>query len=187
MKKLVAGLLVAAVATVTGCNTSGPGGPGASTEGRRSNYPPADSARTVTPIDSHHVAGTDSARSGSGPVLGGKDSFRLEGPLTLGGLKPSVTLKQGEKKEVTITISRGSDFKQSVKLEVMNPPKGLTLNFEKNTIGAGDKEAKLMIEAAKDAPLGTQEVDINGVPESGPAPEKPLKLEVKVEKGGDSK
>lgn len=186
MKKFVASLLVAAVATMTGCNTSGPGGPGATgSSSRVSNYSP-DSSRN--PADTqHHVAAGDSGRGSGAPVLGGRDSFRLEGPVSLGGLKPSLTLKQGEKKEVTVTISRGSDFKQNVKLEALNPPKGLMVTFEKNTIGAGDKEAKVMIEAAKDAPLGTQEVDINGVPDSGPAPEKPLKLEVKVEKGGESK
>jgi hypothetical protein len=185
MKKLVAGLLVtAAAAMTTGCNTSGPGGPGAtSPTSRVSNYAPPDTNRSAAP-NTPHVPVDEAPPKGNAPVLGDKNSFRLEGPLSLGGVKPSLTLKQGEKKEVTVTISRGSDFKQDVKLEAKNLPEGLMVHFEKPTFAAGDKDAKVMIEAAKNAPLGMHEVDINGVPQIGPAPEKPLKLEVKVEKGG---
>lgn len=184
MKKLVIGLLVAAVATVTGCNTSPPGGPGATPGSpRMSGYGPVDSGRVGT--DAHHVAAVDSGHAETPPVVGGKDSFRLSGPPSLGNLLPGVTLKQGEKKEVTVTIHRGSDFKQNVRLEVKNPPKGLMVTPEKPAITAADKEAKVMIEAAKDAPLSTATVTISGVPESGPPAD--LKLEVKVEKGGESK
>jgi hypothetical protein len=182
MKKLVAGVLVAAVAAL-GCNTSNVGGPGATGGSPRvSGYGPADTSRT--PADGHHVAANDTGHAGT-PAVGGSDTFRLTGPTNLGGVLPSVTLKQGEKKEVTVGISRGSDFKQDVRLEVKNLPKGLTVTPEKPTIAAGDKESKVMVEAAKDAPLGTQTVIVTGVPEKGPSAE--LKLEVKVEKGGDAK
>jgi hypothetical protein len=194
MKKLVAGVLVAAVAAMTGCNTSGPGGPGATgTASRMSNYGPAHTNGGLTADTAHHTTPGEAPRAnvpageapkGNAPLLGNKNSFRLEGPA---GLVSSVTLKQGEKKEIALTVDRGSDFKQSVKLEVMNQPKGLKVHFEKPTVPASDKEAKVMIEADKTAPLGKQEVDINGMPESGPAPEQPLKLTVNVEKGGEGK
>jgi hypothetical protein len=187
MKKLTAGLLVAAVATLAGCNTSNVGGPGATTTTgpRVSGYGPADSNRGLP--DAHHVPAGESPRSGAIPAVGGSDTFRLSGPAGLGTLLPSVTLKQGEKKEFTVTINRGADFKDDVKLEVVNPPKGLTVTPEKPAIGAGDKEAKVTIEAAKEAPLGTATVEIKGVAAKSGGPAADLKLEVKVEKGGESK
>jgi uncharacterized membrane protein len=148
-----------------------------------SGYGPMDTGRVGT--DSHHVAAVDSGHAETPPAVGGNNSFRLSGPPSVGNLLPSVTLKQGEKKEVTVSIHRGSEFKQNVKLEVKNPPKGLMVTPEKPALMAADKEAKVMIEAAKDAPLGTETVTVTGVPDSGPSAD--LKLEVKVEKGGASK
>jgi hypothetical protein len=113
-------------------------------------------------------------------VIGGNDTFRLTGPT---GLTAGVMLKQGEKKEFTVGISRGSAFKQNVRLEVKNPPKGLKVTLEKPSIEAGDKDAKVMIEAAKDAPLETQIIEITGTPDKG-APTT-VNVTVKVEKGGE--
>jgi hypothetical protein len=186
MKKLVAGLLVAAVATVSGCNTSPPGGPGASgSSSRVSTYPPAETHHPVAgnpppTADTHHVPAAEPPRGPGAPAIGGSDTFRLTAPT---GLTAGVTLKQGEKKEVTIGISRGSTFKENVKLEVKNPPKGLTVTPEKPSIAAGDSQAKVMIEAAKDAPLGTHTVEITGVPDNGASAT--VDLTVKVEKGGE--
>jgi hypothetical protein len=185
MKKWLAGLLVASVAVV-GCNMSPPGGSApAGSSPRVSGYAPGDSPKAAgdvgRPADAGRPAGE--APRGNAPLVGGSDTFRLTGPGVLG--TSDVTLKQGEKKEVTVKISRGSNFKEDVKLQVKNPPKGLTVTPEKPAIGAGDTEGRLTLEAAKDAPLGVQMIDVEGVPTKGNPTT--LQLKVNVEKGGDTK
>jgi hypothetical protein len=193
MKKLVAGLLVAAVA-VAGCNTSPPGGATGGSS-RVSSYGPGDGRPAVgdagrpavgdagrPPVGDAGRPAADSPR-GNAPLVGGSDTFRLMGPGVLG--TSDVTLKQGEKKEVTVKISRGSNFKENVKLQIKTLPKGVTVTPEKPAIGAGDTEDKLMVEAAKDAALGDHVIEVTGIPEKGA--EATLPLKVHVDKGGESK
>jgi hypothetical protein len=169
MKRLISVLVVAALATVVGCNTSGTGGSTGSRSSttdhsstHQSGYGPGD-----THEEKHHLPA----------VGGGQDTFRLSGPLL------ATAIKQGERKEITVSASRGSDFKQDIQLKI-TAPNGLKVTPANPVIKAGDKEAKLEVEVAKDAPIGDQTISINGVPAEGAATATPLEVKVKVEKGG---
>ncbi len=212
MKRLLVSFLVAGAVAVAGCNTSGTGGvthstgsTHASAGGTQSTYHssygptgtehgttetttgrngfPTDTGRgTVHEGTEHRPAPADTHRGAEpAPAPNRNETFSLSGPLL------PTTIKQGEKKEITIKVSRGTNFKEGVALKVENPPKGLTVTPEKPKVGAGDNEGKVMIEAAKDAPLGDQLIDIEGVPDNGAPTQKPLQIRVKVEKGGENK
>jgi uncharacterized membrane protein len=93
---------------------------------------------------------------------------------------PSVDLKQGESKTVEVSITRGTNFDQDVKLEVANPPQGVTVKFDDATLKAGAKEVHMTVNAAADAALGEHKVTLSATPaRSGPATSVEFKVEVK--------
>ena len=93
----------------------------------------------------------------------------------------SVTMKQGEEKEVKITINRGKNFKEDVKL-TFDAPKGLSVKPDSITIKAGDTEADVKVHADKDAPLGKKNiVTCKATPTKGEATS--ADIDVKVEVG----
>jgi uncharacterized membrane protein len=162
MKKVFAATLTGLLVVAVGCETkSPPGGPGAT--GR--------SAVTKASTASTGVTRTDAPG-------GSEATFKLGTPLT------STNLKQGEKKEVTITIDRGDAFKDNVQLK-FETPKGLKVSPDNAAIKAGDKEVKVHVEADKDAPLGDHAITVNGTPDKGAATSVPLKIT--VDKGGETK
>jgi hypothetical protein len=182
MKKLMAGLMIAAVAALAGCNTStntphsgtGAGSP------RTSSYPPSDTARPA-PADTPRPP-ADSTRE-KAPTVGSNEPFKLTGPGVLG--TSDVTLKQGEKKEIKVGVRRSSDFKEGIRLQVKNAPKGVTVTPAKPEIPAGDDQVMVTVEAAKDAALDKHTVDLVGTPEGGKGGEQTLQLKINVEKAAD--
>ena len=93
---------------------------------------------------------------------------------------PSVDLKQGESKTVAVTITRGTNFDQDVKLEVASPPQGVTVKFDDAMLKAGAKEVHMTVDAANDAALGEHKVNLTATPaRSGPATSTEFKVEVK--------
>jgi hypothetical protein len=73
-------------------------------------------------------------------------------------------IKQGEKTNVKISISRGKNFDQDVNLTMTGLPKGVTATPASPTIKASDKEADVSLEAAKDAPIGDFTVNVTAKP-----------------------
>jgi uncharacterized membrane protein len=140
----------AAVAVATGCNQSPPGGKTPGTPAAHtSNYP-----------DTSGVTGTS------------RDSFVIKAPVL------STTIKHGDKQTLNLTVDRGSDFKQSVKLTA-EAPKGLKAEFDKATVAAGDKEdVALSVTVEKGAPLGDATVKVIGTPENGNATSVDVKVKV---------
>jgi hypothetical protein len=213
MKRLLVSLVVAGAVAVAGCNTSGTGGsgtthagPGGTESTRHSSYGPTGTGLGTTQAATSHTGfpagtnrGTTEATGRSplpadthrgaepAPAPGARNTPDRSETFTLSGPLLPTVIKQGERKEITIKVSRGTNFKEGIALKVENPPKGLTVKPEKPKISAGDDEAKVTIEAAKDAPLGDQLVDIDGVPDNGTPTQKPLQIRVKVEKGGENK
>src|SRR5262245_26023667 len=85
---------------------------------------------------------TDSS-SNSKPQFGQpENSFKLSPPNL------ATRLKQGENKEVTISINRGKNFDQDVTLKFEGLPDGVTIDPSSPTIKHGDKEAKVTVKAA---------------------------------------
>ena len=103
---------------------------------------------------------------------GGSDTFKVVVPAM------STDVKQGEIQTVRVSVERGADFKQAVKLEV-KAPTGLQVDPGSTTVQPGDKgDVQLKITAAKDAPLGEQKLLIKGTPDKGESAETEFKVTV---------
>ena len=103
---------------------------------------------------------------------GGTDSFKVVVPAM------STDVKQGEIQTVRVSVERGAEFKQEVKLEV-KVPAGLQVDPASTSVKPSDKgDVQLKITAAKDAPLGEQKILVKGTPDKGEATETEFKVTV---------
>jgi uncharacterized membrane protein len=111
---------------------------------------------------------------GSGSGVAKKATFDIHAPAT------STALKQGDTKEVKLTISRGKDFHEDVDL-AFSAPEGITVDPASQTVKASDdKEVTVKVTAAKDAAVSEHEVKVTGTPKTGNATS--VTFKVKVEK-----
>ena len=92
----------------------------------------------------------------------GKDTFKIAVPMT------NTNVKQGETGLVKVSVDRGSEFRDAIKLEI-RAPKGLTVDPESATVDPADKDGsvQLKITADKDAALGDGKVLVKGTPGHG--------------------
>jgi uncharacterized membrane protein len=96
----------------------------------------------------------------------------------------ATTLKQGETKEVKVSIDRGKEFQENVKLSFEPSGKGIKVEPASPEIKAGEKEeTAIKVTADKDAPLGDHTIKVTGTPEKGEKTS--VDLKVTVEKGGE--
>ena len=118
--------------------------------------------------------GPGATRTDSKPRVGTpENTFSIQVPS-------SETIKQGESKTVTVTITRGTNFDQDVKLDIENAPQGVTLKFDNPVLAASAKEVHLTIEASKDAALGEHKVTVDATPaREGAKTTAEIKIEVK--------
>jgi uncharacterized membrane protein len=100
------------------------------------------------------------------------DTFTLEVP------KMTTNVDRGKKEDVTISISRGTAFKESVKLQ-FHAPKGVTVMPAEPVIQAGQSSVKVTIEATKDAPEGKNNIQVMAVPERGQSVSLEMLIQVK--------
>jgi len=87
-------------------------------------------------------------------------------------------VKQGETKEVKISVRRGKDFTQKVTLSFEDLPKGLTIEPAKVEVAEGSDEAKISVKADENAAIGDFKVKVIGHPASGPDATNEMKLKV---------
>jgi uncharacterized membrane protein len=114
--------------------------------------------------------------SSTGGNAGTSDSFKLKAPAM------ATNLKQGDRETVTVTLDRGTDFKQNVKLEA-TAPKGLKVDLANSTVNKADKaDVAVTVEADKTAPIGEHVVKITGTPETGAATSVDFKIKVEEKK-----
>jgi uncharacterized membrane protein len=79
----------------------------------------------------------------------------------------STQVKQGETKDVTVSLERGQYFKQDVKLEIKATP-GITVEPTKASVKASDTpDVQLRVSAAKDAAIGGYQITVKGTPTTG--------------------
>jgi hypothetical protein len=80
----------------------------------------------------------------------------------------ATTLKQGEQKEVAVSVDRSSDFKQDVTM-TFKGDKGVSVTPETATVKADstDTKVKVMVSADKDAPVGEATIHVIAKPETG--------------------
>ena len=106
------------------------------------------------------IAGCES----SSPRGGGatrESSFSLKVPAL------ATDIKQGETRNVSLTLDRGEYFKQDVKLSA-NAPKGITVEPLSERIEASARpDVQIKITADKNAALGEYPVTIKATPEKG--------------------
>jgi uncharacterized membrane protein len=101
------------------------------------------------------------------------ETFTIKAPAL------TTTIKQGDRQTVTLTLDRGSNFKQDVTLDA-DAPKGLTVTLDPKTVKASDSgTVAATVAAAKNAAVGDHEVKVTGKPKSGS--ETSVTFKVKVE------
>jgi hypothetical protein len=159
-----------AMFALAGCTQeSTPGGPGVSNTPARSTT----TASSTVKADGNGTTREEVAttRETKKPIVADKaNTFTLEVP------RMSTTLDSGKKREVEISISRGTEFNQSVKLE-FKAPSGVTVTPAMATIPAGQNKVTVTIEASKEAAAGKSQLEVMAVPETG----KSVSLEMPVE------
>jgi len=118
------------------------------------------------------VGGVGCNKSPEGGVAGTSNSFKVTAPTM------PVSLKQGDKQTVTVTVNRDSGFQQAVKLDA-EAPKGLKAEFDHKSVKASDpKEVSLSITADKDAALGKHVIKVTATPDTGSATTVDVNVEV---------
>jgi len=100
------------------------------------------------------------------------NTFKLEVP------RMTTTVNKGKKEDVTISISRGSTFKERVKIQ-FHAPKGVTVTPAEPVIQAGQDKVTVSIQATGDAPAGKSNIEVTAVPESGQSVSLEMPLQVK--------
>jgi len=107
------------------------------------------------------------------PAVGqGDNTFTLDVPN-------SVSLKQGESKEESITIKRGKNFDQDVALKFDNLPAGVTVTPADAMLRKSEEKALIRVVAAADAAIGDFTVKIRGHPATGADANSEMKITVK--------
>ena len=87
-------------------------------------------------------------------------------------------VKQGETKNVTISLGRGQYFKQDVKLRI-EATSGIGVEPANVWVKASESpDEQLKISAAKDAAIGSYKVSVKGKPETGQSTSTEFKVEV---------
>jgi uncharacterized membrane protein len=101
--------------------------------------------------------------------------------FSVGGPTGATSIKQDNKQSVTLTLHRGSDFKQNVKLAATAPDNKVKVEFPKDTIAPTDPaDVTMNISVPKDAPVGDQTIHVTATPEGGTATS--IDVKIKVEK-----
>jgi len=97
---------------------------------------------------------------------GKSDTFTVTPP------SGTTDIKQGQSKEITISVNRGKDFKQNVKLTVSTDAKGVMVKPETAELRASESATslKFTLEAGKDAAMGDHMVTVKASPEGAGEP-----------------
>jgi hypothetical protein len=104
-------------------------------------------------------------------------TFTLKAPAT------ETNIDQGKDDEVTLTIDRGKDFKQAIKV-AFEAPQGIMITPTEGEFAAGSTEMKVRIAAAATAPVGKADVKVTGTPETGKPVMTTFPVDVKEVKPG---
>ncbi len=157
---------LAMFAALAGCTQeSNPGGPGVT------NAPKTTTSANST-VKSDGTTRETVTEHSKPNVVDKSNTFTLHAP------RMETTLDTGKKRDVDISISRGSDFKQSVKIE-FKAPSGVTVTPAMATIPAGQDKVTVSLEATKEAPAGKTQVQVMAVPETGKSVSLDMPVEVK--------
>jgi len=142
-----------------GCSReSNKGGPGATTGTKKETTTHSDGSTTTT---TKNTDGGDRSQT-----------FTVKVPST------STSVRQGERKEVTVSVSRGNNFDSDVHL-TFKAPTGLKVEPATATAKKGNDDVRVTVEAMPDSTVGTSDVHVTGHGGSGPDANVDFKVEVK--------
>ena len=114
--------------------------------------------------------GCTRSQPGGGPDKASQ--FTINGPAT------STSIKRGETNTVALTVNRGSDFKQDVKLKV-EAPAGVLVEPSSLVVKSGEKgDVNIKVAVATDATPGEHVIHVTGTPDTGKVTTLDLKLSV---------
>jgi hypothetical protein len=109
----------------------------------------------------HTAGGPGAGTTGErGPLYGEKDN-------TFDLALSAQSVKQGESKEVTVGIKRGTNFDQDVGLRFVDLPTGVTATPADPALKHGDADARVTLKVADDAAPGEYTVKVMGHPNKG--------------------
>jgi uncharacterized membrane protein len=94
-------------------------------------------------------------------------------------LPGSTGINQGETKTVTVSISRGKNFDQDVKLDFSGAPTGVKVTSANSSLKASEKSVDVTIAAAADASLGEHTIKVTGTPGTGSGTSGEFKINIK--------
>jgi hypothetical protein len=145
-------LLVGGLLVLVGCNRESPrGGPG------------AEKANKGEKTSTSTASSTSPDRA---------DTFTIKVP------SGNTNVTQGEQKEVTVTLSRGSKFDEDVKL-AFKAPNGIQVTPPDTMAKKGGDEIRVTVKAMPDAPVGTTNIEVTGTPTHGSATKVEMAVEIK--------
>jgi uncharacterized membrane protein len=108
--------------------------------------------------------------SPEGGAPGTDNKFQLSG-----GTIPNA-IKQGDTESVKVTLDRGKNFHQTVKLDAKAPDK-IHATLDRTSVKDGESpDVNVKIHPADDAPAGDYKVTVTGTPDTG----SPTSLELTV-------
>jgi len=108
------------------------------------------------------TSGGQTTAAKDGNIMGqGEGTFKLNVPAT------STSLKQGETKDVTISIDKGKNFSEDVDLTFTGQPQGVSFEPAKATLKASEKEVHVKVKAADMAAEGKHTITVTGKPAKG--------------------
>ena len=164
MKRLLAVCLCSALAVAFGCNEhKSTGGPG--TSGTQSKGTSKDTTGTTT----------------RGTTDGMKDhTTDKDKTFTITAPSGTTSIKQGENKEISISVNRGKELKQDITMHLTSDDKGVVIDPDNTVVKASDNvgSVKFTLKANKDAAIGEHTVHVKATSESGPPAETEFKVKV---------
>src|SRR5262245_34456125 len=114
----------------------------------------------------------------SGTSTAGRGADNRAETFTVAVPSTTTSVAPGQREEVTISIDRGSQFKQPVKLQFKAPP-GMKVVPEEAEIQPGDTSTKVFVEATGEGTPGKAYIEVVGVPQSGKSVSVRMPVEIK--------
>jgi hypothetical protein len=119
----------------------------------------------------------ESEKGGPGADAAKKDANADEMTFTLDVPNITTTVEQGGRDKATISIDRGDQFKETVKLQ-FKPPAGVTVTPADASFNPDAESVEVTIEAAADAAPGDTNIEVTAMPQTGKALTKTMPITV---------
>lgn len=161
MRILSTGFVIIALGSL-GCARESPkGGPGASPNPTTTSSTSRDGDKTTT---------TTTTTATTEPT-DRTQTFSVKVPT-------ETNVKQGSREEVTVTLNRGSNFKEPVTVK-FQAPAGIKVTPDSVTLQGDDAKTKVVVEAMENAAEGHQSITVVGVPKTGQSTSVTMRVDVK--------